>query len=241
MAFNFFGVFSTGQWESFKAFARIQRLDLEVRKSYLQKKQSMVGIFTTVYDGHNPVSFSANPGSYAAKLLEAYRILGGFPERDMLLRTVDQPVFLTRGTNFAVDKNATLTGGFSDVYSNGRRYRGDQRFDRDLGLKVDKIKHWQLDAIKAKRERLEYKIKRALDYSDQIRNEIKVIDRTISLGIGGFEDQLVNVELESTKPGTSTITQDLDDIFGLFIGRPVDYAFDNAISQANQENQRGLV
>lgn len=201
----------------------------------------MNGIFITEYDGPSPIAFSASPGSYAAKLLEAYRILGGFPERDMLLRTIDKPVFLTRGTNFAIDKNATLTGGFSDTYSNGRRYRGDQRFDRDLGLKVDKMKRWQLDSIKSKRERLEYKIKRALDYSDQLQNEINIIDKTLSAGLGGFQDQIVSIELESTKPGTATITQDLDDIFGLFIGRPVDYAFDNAISQANQENQRGLV
>lgn len=241
MAFNFFGSFSRGQFEAFKAFSQIQRLDLEIRKQYLQKQRLQIGVFTTEYDGHTPISFTANAGSYAAKLLEAYRILGGNPERDMLLRTIDKPVFLTRGTGFSVDKNSTVQGGFSDVYSNGRRYRGDQRFDRDLGLKVEKMKRWQLNSIKMKRERLEYKIKRALDYSDQLLAEMNSIDKTLSEGTGGFDDQIASIELEAIKPGTANITQDIDDIFGLFIGKPIDYSFDDAINDAQQENQRGLV
>jgi hypothetical protein len=241
VAFSFYGTFSLGQWESFKAFSRIQRLDLEIRKAYLQKQRVMHGIFTTEYDGFVPKSFTANAGSYAAKLLEAYRILGGFPERDMLLRTMDKPVFLTRGTNISTDPNAKVQGGFSDTYSNGRRYRGDQRFDRDLGLRVDRTKSWQLDAIKAKRERLEYKIKRALDYSDQLQAQIDIIDKTLGSGLKGFDDQIVSIELEMNKPETSHTTSDEDDIFGLFIGRPVDYAFEDAVSEGDQEQQRGLV
>lgn len=241
MAFNFFGSFSLGQFQAFKVFSKIQRLELENRRQFLEKQRFQIGVFTTEYDGPTPVAFSANSGSYGAKLIEAYRILGGNPERDMLLRTMDMPVFLTRGTNFSVDKNSTVQGGFSDVYSNGRRYRGDQRFDRDLGLLVDKTKKWQMGPIKAKRELLEYKIKRALDYSDQLKAEIDTIDKTLSLGVGGFDDQIASIELEAIKPGTSNITQNLDDIFGLFVGKPVDYAFDDAIDEANQENQRGLV
>lgn len=241
MAFSFSGTFSIAQFEAFKAFARIQRLDLKIRKDYLQKQRLMIGIFITEYDGVRPSSFTASPGSYADKLLMAHKILGGHPEVDMLLRTIDQPVFLTRGAGLSVDKNATVQGGFSDIYSNGRRYRGDQRFDRDLGLKVEKLKKWQLETIKAKRERLEYKIKRALDYSDQLQIEINMIDKTLSEGLGGFDDQIVNIELQARKPQTSNITEDLDDIFGLFVGRPADFSFDDAISEGNQDNQRGLV
>lgn len=240
MAFNFFGVFSVSQWECFKAFARIQRLDLQIRKEFLEKQRLMMGIFTTEYDGHMPSSFTVNPGSYASKLLEAYKILGGNLERELLLRTMDKPVFLTRGSNFSVDKNATIQGGYSDRYSNGRVNRGDQRFDRDLGLKVDKLKKWQLEIIKSKRERLEYKIKRALDYSDQLQSEINLINKALSAGLGGFDDQLISIDLESHKPGTSNLVDDIEDLFGLFIGKPADLSFSDAISIGDQENQRGL-
>jgi hypothetical protein len=106
---------------------------------------------------------------------------------------------------------------------------------------VDRTKSWQLDAIKAKRERLEYKIKRALDYSDQLQAQIDIIDKTLGSGLKGFDDQIVSIELEMNKPETSHTTSDEDDIFGLFIGRPVDYAFEDAVSEGDQEQQRGLV
>jgi len=239
VAFNMYGTFTSGQWQAFKAFARIQRVDVQLRISWLQKQLSMNGIFTTVYDGPNPVSFSASAGSYAAKLIAAYRVLGGVPERDMLLRTSDKPVFKTKGTSIQDQVNGDTSGGFSDTFSNGRRERGSQRFDRDLGLLVEKLKDWQLEAIKAKRERLEFKIKRALDYSDQLQSEIAVLTSVLDeASQDSFDSQVVNIEAQMATPGSANVIDDLDDVFGLGIGKPGDLSYADALQQAQQSDQR---
>jgi hypothetical protein len=174
MAFNFFGTFSTGQLNQLVTFAKVQERDLSDRKNWLSAQLSRNGIFITEYDPQTflPQKFEANVGSYAAKLLIAYKSLGGNPERDMLLRTSDKPVYLTRGDSMSTNAMGDPNGGYSDLFTSGRRVRGSQRFDRDLGVQISKLKYWQLESIKKKREQLEFKIKRALDYSDQLLKEI---------------------------------------------------------------------
>lgn len=200
----------------------------------------MNGVFTTEYDGPKPVRFSANAGSYAAKLLEAYRVFGGNPETDMLLRTRDLPVYKVSGTEIKKNADTTVSGGYSDVYSNGRRERGGQRFDRDLGLRVEALKEWQLDAIKLKREKLEFKIKRALDYSDQLQQEIELLDRLIGDDVteGTAANQVIRVEVEMAQPGAMTVVDDVEDVFGLAIGRPGDYSFGDAVRRTESEDER---
>lgn len=239
MAFNFFGTFTTGQWESFKAFSRIQERELRLRRRWLNRELVRAGVFITVYDetGTRPVSYTAT--GYAGKLLQAYRILGGVPEQTLLLRTRDKPVFKRRGTELTVEQDSTTSGGFSDVYSNGRRERGGQRYDRDLGIQVEKLKSWQLDSVKFKRERLEYKIKRALDHSDQIQQEIAAIDRLLGVGFGSFQDQITSVETVMVRPGSANIVSDLDDQFGLNIGRPNDLSFADANEEQEADAERG--
>lgn len=239
MAFNFAGTFTTGQWEAFKAFAQIQKRDLSLRKQWLQRELIRVGVFSTTFDetGTKPISYVAT--GYAGKLLTAYKILGGVPEQSMLLRTRDKPVFKTKSAGLNVQVDGTTDGGFSDVYSNGRRERGGQRFDRDLCIRVEKLKKWQLEAIKFKREKIEYKIKKALDYSDQIQQEIVMIDKLLSVGLGSFEDQLVSIEVIMTRPGSANIVSNLDDQFGLNIGRPNDKTFADANVRKESLAERG--
>jgi hypothetical protein len=221
MAFNFFGVCSSGQWLVFKAFALVQKVELQLRRMWLQKEISKIGTFVTTYgDDFMPQEFIATPhNSYAAKLMEAYKILGGVPERDMLLRTLDQPVFLTSGVGISKSDDDGVSGGYSDVFSNGRRFRGGQRFDRDLGLTFDKLKKWQLEAVKHKREHLEYKIKRALDYSDQLQLELNQIEILLGDGTGSVDDQILQIELAINTPGSMTVVDNPDDIFGLSVGK----------------------
>lgn len=240
MAFNFFGTFTTGQWEAFKAFSRIQERELRLRLAWLNRELVRVGVFSTAYDktGSVPVSFTAT--GYGGKLLQAYRILGGVPEQTMLLRTRDKPVFKERATELTVDEDATVSGGFSDVYSNGRRERGGQRYDSDLGIQVEKLKAWQLDSIKFKRERLEYKIKRALDYSDQIQQEIALVTQLLGTGRGSFQDQVTSVEVVMVRPGSANIVSDLSDLHGLNIGRPNDITFSDANLEKDTDAERGI-
>ncbi len=133
----------------------------------------------------------------------------------------------------------TTEGGFSDVYSNGRRERGTQRFDRDLGLRVEKLKAWQLEAVKAKRERIEYKIKRALDYSDQLQSEVAVLTALLDdSSSSSFDAQMVAVDNQMSTPETMNVVKNLDDVFGLAIGKPGDLSFDDALQQGRENDQR---
>lgn len=229
MAFNFFGTFTTGQLQQLVDFSFVQERDLAKRRLWLMAQLTRNGVFSTEYDPqtHLPKAFSASAGSYAAKLLQAYRILGGTPEKDFMLRTSDKPVFLTRGKN--IDTGVTAvdpTAGYSDVLSNGRRVRGSQRFDRDVGVQVERLKTWQSEAIKRKREHLEFKIKRALDYSDQLQREIAVLEVLLDETSGRQVADIVrNISLTSVRIGAHNIVEDLIDIFGLNVGKVQDFTY----------------
>lgn len=229
MAFAFYGTFTTGQLQQLIDFSHIQERDLQSRFNWLSAQLTRNGVFTCEYDATTflPKSFTASDGSYAAKLLQAYRILGGTPEKDFMLRTSDTPVFLTRGTNIDTTTVASdPSSGYSDTLSNGRRIRGSQRFDRDVGVQVDKLKSWQLEAIKRKREHLEFKIKRALDYSDQLQNEIAVLRVLLDENSGRQVADIVrNIQLTATRTGAQNIVEDLVDIFGLAIGKIQDHTY----------------
>lgn len=203
---------------------------------WLEAELQKVGVFSTMYDDEDkyPVFFDCGPAeSYGKKLLTAYKVLGGVPERDMLLRTSDKPVFLKRGVN------ATPTdpdSGYSRDFSNGRVYRGSQRFDRSLGSKVEALKKWQLEAIKRKREHLELKIKRALDYSDQLGRER---DMLTALQGGAVQDVITEVYKYMFAPGAMNVVEDSDDGFGLGIG-PIGDKYVDSPSSAKAKKYRGL-
>lgn len=248
MAFNIFGTYTTAQWNEFTAYVAIQRVDLQARFNWLSAEQARVGIFNTDYGNdnfptpYNPddpsTGFTCIPdSSYGAKLLSAYRVLGGVPEDDMLLRTSDQPVFLTRGTSAATGEDASKTG-YSDLYSNGRRDRGGMRFDRDLGLKVNLVKNPFLETIKRKRERLEYKIKRALDYSDQLQNEMNSITALLGTGPGSLDDLLSQVTSQANLPGSFGVVNNPNDKFGLGIGRVGDQVFSDSANASSGQDER---
>src|SRR5512135_2597198 len=243
MAFNFYGTFTTGQWEELRQFALIQAPDIGARIAWLSRELSTVGIFSTLYDPDTnlPQSFTVTPvTSHGAKLLQAYRALGGFPERDFLLRTSDQPVFLMPGPPIDTnDASGVAQLGFSDQFSNGKQYRGNQRFDRDLGYPIERFKKWQLEAIKQKREHLEYKIKRALDYSDQLSIEKDFLSAMIIPGTTtDVQGQIANLVALFHRPGAMNVVNDILDIFGFGIGRPGDTAVPNTTDVAQADNQR---
>ena len=226
MAFPFYGSFSVAQWDELANFGRIQSKDIIDRIKWLNVQIQKIGVFETIYNNNIPVSFTVSPiTSYGAKLLQAYKILGGVPERDMLLRTSDDPVFLTEGVGINQQNSESMSsGGYSTEYSNSRQARTNQSPDRTLGLKIEKFKKWQLDAIKHKREHLEFKIKRALDYYDQLNNEMKLLTDMnganfrapvifqINEIIGMFSDPESNVSIDGDIYGLSTPDNTIEQI-----------------------------
>jgi hypothetical protein len=232
LAFNFFGTFTIAQWYEFKDFVSIQRAELGSRANWLTQEIQRIGVMSITYDGDTPTSFTAPDNTYMGKLLLAYRMLGGVPERDMLLRNVNQPVFLHKGT----------TQSTPETFTNGRQNRGSTIFDRDQGLLVDKLKKWQLESIKMKREHLEYKIKRTLDYSDQLQSELNTVKQLtidnqvmVDMMITNIENSIQNPDTYTT-PGATL--NDIGDPYGLKIGPIGDGSVINAASDAVEDNQR---
>jgi len=227
MAFSFFGTYTTAQFEELRKFSKIQERDIQDRITWLDAAISRNGIFITNYDEQSnlPTSFTCLVPSYGSKLLSAYRALGGNPERDFMLRTRNKPVFLERGKNISSDIEDS-NSGYSETFTNGRRIRGDQRFDRDVGIVVNKLKSFQYEAIKRKREHLEYKIKRCMDYSDQLQSEKDALELMLSEdAFASVDDLTAEVFLKSSRTGAQNVVDDSEDIFGLNIGKPKDPTF----------------
>lgn len=231
MAFNFYGVFTTGQFDKFYYFAKIQEQDLLKRISHLEKRKSQIGTVRTDYDPvtNYPVLYEPEiPYSYIDKLFLAYKALGGKPEEDFLIRNRDQPVYLKTGEDLTNDIY-DLTGGDSREFSNGRLNRmGNIRADRPMGIQIDRMKNWQLEVIKYKRESLEYKIKRALDLSDEIQKEIDLLKSMIDTEdpIRSLDGMLASVTDLAYSEGSMYIVPNMTDIFGLRIGPITDVLSD---------------
>jgi len=176
--FNFNGVFTDKQWEAFRAFTLVQRVDIEKRMTWLKREILKTGIFTAEYEGNFPKKFSVFPlDSYGAKLLDAYRMLGGVPERDMLLRNKEYPAYLQKGTQSSMDGDATKSFGSS--FSDGFQIKSENIDDRDTAGVIMRLKSWQSDVIQAKREAIQYRIKKAMDMSDQIINEYELLSKSL--------------------------------------------------------------
>ncbi len=158
----------------------------------------------------------------------------------MLLRTSDKPVFLTRAGKVG-DNPGDSTGGYSDIYSNGRRYRGNMRFDRDMALKVGRFKKWQLETIKQKREHLEFKIKRALDYSDQLQSEIDIINAMLDPNsFTTVDNQISRIKQFMFKKGVTSVVENIADLWGLDIGKIGDASIPSELDKKDAEALRGL-
>ena len=240
MAFNFYGTFTTGQMNKYMYFSKLQEQDLKKRVAWLSSQLLRVGVFTTEYDEETnfPKSFTVDPGnSYGAKLLLAYKILGGVPEEDMLLRTRDKPVFLTRGTDPNSDPTDFNSGG-SNEFTNSRYNRGTLRFDRDLGIQVEKTRIWQKEVIKRKRENLEYKIKKALDLSDQLQLEIDMLNNMINDESKSLDFLFSNVAGFMFRDGAMNVVQNMLDIWGLRIGNQADVSLEDDYLQADATGAR---
>jgi short-subunit dehydrogenase len=107
-----------------------------------------------------------------------------------------------------------------------------------LGLRVEKLKIWQLEVIKSKREKLEFKIKRALDYSDQLQQEIVLVDKLLTESTS--VDALIRkVEVQMDTPYTANVVRDQQDLFGLNIGNVADRTLAAANELEQAEAQRG--
>lgn len=169
MAHDFLGTFNKTQWERFLAFARSQIPLVDDRIAYLSAEMRRIGTLEFDFDASGkPTQFFPPPQqTYLGKLLAAYEVLGGNPFMDLRTRTKSQAVFVLRGSE---------TVG-PHTMSNGEVIGARGLADAPTAEYVRKARGWLDGTMRARFERLERKIRRAIDYADELQTEIDYLTK----------------------------------------------------------------
>lgn len=180
MAFDYLGTFNRSQLDRFLAFARSQLPLVDARVQHLEAELSRVGAVAFRYVQGMPKEFMADPAeSYLGKLLAAYEVLGGNPFQDLRARSRNDPVFAIRGSETAP----------AQFMSNGEVIGAKGLADGPSATLMRQCRAWLNDTLKIRFDRLERKIRRALDYSDELQKEIdnlQIIKQAVEVE-GSFE------------------------------------------------------
>jgi hypothetical protein len=170
MAHDFLGTFNLSMFNRLIAYARAQVTDIPARLTHLAAEQARVGSVVFKFDKATVVSYIPSPSdSYVGRLLRLYEVLGGDPFFDLAIRQKNsQAIFRQRA-----DETRK-----SQVLSNGRVMATEGLADAPSAVLIQQMKDWMNDTLQYKRERLERQIRRTIDYSDQIADEMTVL-RTI--------------------------------------------------------------
>lgn len=168
MAHDWLGTFNKSQLDRFLAFARSQLPLVDARIQHLSAEQARLGVVVFKFDQGVPVGFAADPAdSVLGKLLAAYEVLGGNPFHDLRVRSRSQPIFLVRGSETAP----------ASYMSSGDVVGARGLADAPSAVLVSRARQWIEDTLHGRFGRLERKIRRTLDYSDELQAEITILGR----------------------------------------------------------------
>jgi len=201
MAWDFKGTFNKSQLDRFVAFARAQKPDLAGRVIHLVSERLRIGALSFAYDANGvPATYIPDDDSYIAKLVAAYEVLGGDPFYDLNIRTKSQAVFVRAG-----DETTP-----AQVMSNGEIMGLPGQADAASAELMDNAREWVEDSIDYKRDYLERKIRRAVDYAEQLDDEINYIILVVSASDteGSFENVYQGIVDLIGDPGYRAIYDD---------------------------------
>lgn len=161
---DFLGTFNKSQFTRFIAFARSQLALVEARIAHLNIDAERIGRLVFSYDSNNmPIAVAASPAeSYLGKLLAAYEVLGGNPFYDLRTRSRSQALFVVAGSESSA---ASLMSNGEPLPVRGLR----DAYSAEL---IRKVRTPLNDTLNFRFERLERKIRRSIDYVDQLEDEI---------------------------------------------------------------------
>jgi hypothetical protein len=212
------GTFNRSQFERLLAYVKGGLRLVGPRLRHLTIEQMRVGTLTFVYDtAGKPTDYrtggSGAAPTYIGKLMAAYEVLGGDPFYDLQVRAKTDPVYLPKGTESATSK----------VMSNGEPIPQSALSDGPSANAIRDIRRWMVDDMD-RLERLERKIRRMVDYADQLQEEIDLLNViTGSVESDGSLDNLIQtVQQLLADPGYRAIADDQGkDPFGKFIYAPM--------------------
>lgn len=214
MAYDFQGgLFSWDQWQRFIAYARSQLPLIEGRIQHLEQEQQRIGTFVMQFQNGTPTGYAASPESYIGKLVSAYKAVGGDLEYDLQLRAISDPVYVLPGDV------ATAAQSMSDGSVMGTKGTGASE---SLQL-LTAARGWVDDTIRENREGLERKIRRAVDYSDQLADEIAYLRKVRAAATVEGSLEAVNTEVLElfNDPSFRPLYKDPPDPYGLFVRAPL--------------------
>ena len=161
---EYLGSFNRSQFSRFIAFARSQLPVVAGRISHLEAEISRIGVLTFRYQKGVPLGFAASPStSYLAKLLAAYEVMGGNPPIDLRTRLRTDPVFVVRGTEDLAPQ----------YMANGEVIGAKGLADGVTAELMRNAREWLYDTLHYRFGGLERKIRRSVDYADQLQLELQ--------------------------------------------------------------------
>lgn len=179
MAHDWLGTFNKSQFERFLAYAQSQLPLVDGRIQHLQAEVNRVGSIVFRYSKGIPQGYAANPAeSYLGKLLGAYEVLGGDPFIDLRVRLRSDPVFRVKGSETQA----------AQYMSNGEVIGAKGLSDGATAELMRTAKAWLNATLDYRFGSLERKIRRAVDYSDELQNEIATL-KTIRM-VGATAESL---------------------------------------------------
>ena len=168
MAFEWNGTFTRSQFERFRSYVLEQVQLIDARIAHLNAERERVGDLSFAYDsGGLPTHVTADPPTtYIGKLYGAYEALGGNVEFDLQVRSTNQPVFRLAG-------DATRA---AQLLSNGEAINVQGLGDAESAVTVQSMRGWVAGDLGRRRDAIEHKIRRAIDYAEQLRREASELE-----------------------------------------------------------------
>jgi len=195
MAFDFLGTFNAAMYERLLTFIQSQAPFIEARITHLEAEVSRVGLVVFRYNQGIPIGYAGDPtDSYLGKLLSAYEVLGGNPFVDLRVRLSTDPVFVLPGDETTGPH--TMSNG-EVIGAKGLNDANSAELIRSLRSPFDLTINRRFDA-------LERKIRRAMDYVDQLQAEITElqtilqIEADLSGSLANLDTQITQLLTDST-------------------------------------------
>ncbi len=164
MSFEFLGTFTKSQFTRFAAFVRAQTSLIDARIAHLKAEKARVGKLAFAFDsGGVPTGMASDSSAtYAGRLFAVYEALGGDAFYDLQVRSTSQPVFKTTGDETRM----------AQTMSNGEVIGTPGLSDAQSAELFRQARDWAGETLNYRRNFLERKVRRLLDYSDQLQAEI---------------------------------------------------------------------
>lgn len=193
MAFEFKGTFTKSQFDRFETYLRAQIQQVDQRVVHLEAERDRMGTLTVNYDdGGVPLSVEGDSNAtYCGKLFGVYEALGGDAFFDLQVRATSQPVF-----RLTADETTQ-----AQLMSNGEVIARRGLSDAESADLVERSKTWIEGDLDYRRGFLERKIRRAIDYAEQLQLEINTLKAIV-------QDETVDGSLDFLMAGIQTLAAD---------------------------------